>query len=96
MLECARPPIRATHLAVLASYTHRQYANRLDVPSRPHGQLLVHHHSGQQQFPGSWLSLYEIETNHLFAHDDAAKFQTVARHIGASLQYGFFGEVLTA
>jgi hemoglobin len=43
-----------------------------------------------------WLSLYEIETNRLFAHDDAAKFQTVARHIGASLQYGFFGEVLTA
>jgi len=40
-----------------------------------------------------WLALFVAHTERLFAPADAAEFQTVARRIAASLQYGFFGEV---
>jgi hemoglobin len=43
-----------------------------------------------------WLALFEATTARLFAPIDAAEFQTVARRIAASLQYGFFGEVKVA
>lgn len=43
-----------------------------------------------------WLQLFEAHTTRLFAPVDALEFQTVARRIGASLQYGFFGEVKVA
>ena len=43
-----------------------------------------------------WLNLFEATTARLFAPADAAEFQTVARRIAASLQYGFFGEVKVA
>ena len=43
-----------------------------------------------------WLQLFEATTARLFAPDDAAEFQVVARRMGASLQYGFFGEVKVA
>ena len=40
-----------------------------------------------------WLTLFIATTDHLFAPADAQEFQTVARRIAGSLQYGFFGEV---
>ena len=43
-----------------------------------------------------WLQLFEAASTRLFAPVDAAEFQAVARRIGASLQYGFFGEVKVA
>lgn len=43
-----------------------------------------------------WLQLFHASTTRLFAPDDAAEFETVARRIAASLQYGFFGEVKVA
>ena len=43
-----------------------------------------------------WLQLFEATTARLFGPEDAAEFQIVARRIGASLQYGFFGEVKVA
>jgi hemoglobin len=43
-----------------------------------------------------WLQLFDATTARLFAPVDAAEFQTVARRIAASLQYGFFGEVKVA
>lgn len=43
-----------------------------------------------------WLQLFEAATARLFGPEDAAEFQIVARRIGASLQYGFFGEVKVA
>ncbi len=43
-----------------------------------------------------WLQLFEAASTRLFAPADATEFQAVARRIGASLQYGFFGEVKVA
>lgn len=43
-----------------------------------------------------WLALFEAATARLFAAAVAEEFQTVARRIAGSLQYGFFGKVLVA
>jgi hemoglobin len=43
-----------------------------------------------------WLALFEATTGRLFAPELAAEFMTVARRIGGSLQYGFFGKVEVA
>lgn len=43
-----------------------------------------------------WLQLFRATTTRLFASADAAEFDTVARRIATSLQYGFFGEVKVA
>ncbi|MES2077404.1 MAG: group III truncated hemoglobin [Pseudomonadota bacterium] len=43
-----------------------------------------------------WLALFEATTGRLFAPEMAAEFMTVARRIGGSLQYGFFGKVEVA
>ncbi|TFW13454.1 group III truncated hemoglobin [Duganella callida] len=40
-----------------------------------------------------WLQLFEAAVRRLFSPDDATEFLVVANRIGASLQYGFFGEV---
>jgi hemoglobin len=43
-----------------------------------------------------WLALFQAATGRLFAPEVAAEFMTVARRIGGSLQYGFFGKVEVA
>ncbi|SFM95239.1 MULTISPECIES: group III truncated hemoglobin [Rugamonas] len=43
-----------------------------------------------------WLALFEAATGRLFAPEVAAEFMTVARRIGGSLQYGFFGKLEVA
>lgn len=41
-----------------------------------------------------WLGLFEQTANELFLADDAEQFIHMARRVAASLQLGFFGEVL--
>ncbi len=41
-----------------------------------------------------WLGLFEQTANELFLADDAEQFIRMARRVAASLQLGFFGEVL--
>lgn len=43
-----------------------------------------------------WLAMFEATATRLFAPEIADEFIVTARRIGASLQYGFFGQVLVA
>lgn len=43
-----------------------------------------------------WLALFDAQAQRLFVPEHAEQFMLVARRIGASLQYGFFGRTIAA